>query len=127
MTKKIFWLLVSGLMVLSLVMAACSQAATTQIGTTTTTTTTSTAPAVAIPQQEVVKPTGEVPKYGGTVTVMASADFTNWDVLVYGGPGGVNKEVATDNAIDGGSTREPPMATVPMRRPIMARPVSETS
>ena len=127
MTKKIFWLLVSGLMVLSLVMAACSQAATTQIGTTTTTTTTSTAPAVAIPQQEVVKPTGEVPKYGGTVTVMASADFTNWDVLVYGGPGGLIKSWPWIIPLMATGQRDPPMATVPMRRPIMARPVSETS
>jgi len=85
MSKKILWLAVSGLMVLSLVMAACGQATTsTSTTTSTTTTTTSTTAAVTTPvqqpgQQEAVKPSAAMPKYGGTLTLALGADTQNWD------------------------------------------------
>lgn len=80
MVKKIIWLLVGGLMALSLLMAACQPAETTPTTptapTTPTTPTTPTSPTVPTtpttptpekPQQEVVS--ADVPKYGGTLSV----------------------------------------------------------
>ncbi|MBI2851467.1 MAG: ABC transporter substrate-binding protein [Chloroflexi bacterium] len=87
MSKRILWLVVSGLMALSLVMAACAPAApiTPTTPTTPTTPAAPTAPAAPTtpttekPQQEAVKPSGEVPQYGGTLNVGRSGDLTSFD------------------------------------------------
>ncbi|MBI2849692.1 MAG: ABC transporter substrate-binding protein [Chloroflexi bacterium] len=92
-----------GLMVLSLVLAACGQAATPTPPTTPTSPTapitpatpatpaTPTTPAQEKPQQEAVKPTGEAPKYGGVLNIVQSGDITGWDDIVTRGatPGAV--------------------------------------
>ena len=83
--RKILWLVVSGLMALSLVMAACGPAAAPTTPATPTTPTTPTKPATPTtpvqekPQQEAVKPAPETPKYGGTITYRLPADPTNVD------------------------------------------------
>jgi peptide/nickel transport system substrate-binding protein len=83
MTKRAVWLVVSGLMVISLAMASCSQAAVTTSQAAQTTPATQTAPttskAPAVPPSETVKPAAEAPKYGGTLTLVATADPANWD------------------------------------------------
>lgn len=85
MKNKILWL-VSGLMALSLVLAACVPAAPTPPATPTapttpTTPTTPTAPtAPATPvEKEKAKPSGGVPKYGGTLMLAVTNDTTTWD------------------------------------------------
>ncbi|MEK7353222.1 MAG: ABC transporter substrate-binding protein, partial [Chloroflexota bacterium] len=84
MSKKVFWLVVSGLMVISLVMAACAPAATPTTPTpapatptTPTAPTTPTTPAQERPQKEAVSP--EAPNYGGTLTLAQNTDVTLWD------------------------------------------------
>ncbi|MBI2850928.1 MAG: ABC transporter substrate-binding protein [Chloroflexi bacterium] len=88
MRKKIFWVVVSGLMALSLVMAACGQAAPTTPAppTAPTVPTTPTAPTPpATPGQEPAQkepaapPAPEPPQYGGTITYRIASDPTNWD------------------------------------------------
>ena len=81
MGKKILWTVVSGLMALSLVIAACGQASTTITPTTPATSTTPSAPttpAAEKPQQEAVTPAVERPKYGGTLYLSLGADITSW-------------------------------------------------
>ena len=80
MNKRILWLVVSGLMAVSLVMVACSAATTTSTTATTQTTTTSTT-TVATPTTPTspttpTTPSAEVPKYGGTLTLCISVDAT---------------------------------------------------
>ena len=96
MTKKIVWLLLTGLMVVSLVIAACGPAATPTTSTTPTapttpatsptptTPTTPTPPVAEKTQQEAVSP--DTPKYGGTLTYRASNDPSAWDPY-FGSPG----------------------------------------
>ncbi|OGO22379.1 MAG: hypothetical protein A2Z28_02400 [Chloroflexi bacterium RBG_16_51_9] len=87
MTKNTLWLVVSCLMLLSLVMAACGQPAATPIAptapsapTATTATNVPAAPTAEKPQQEAVKPTDEAPKYGGTLTLLPwGGEPTRWD------------------------------------------------
>src|SRR3990172_136362 len=82
MTKKILWLGVSGLMALSLAIAACGPAATPSAPTAPAapaTPDTTTTPVAEKPQQEAAKPTSDVPKYGGTLTYRQSTDVTAWD------------------------------------------------
>ena len=87
--RKTLWVVVSCLMVLSLVLAACGPAATTTPTTTTTTTPTTSAPTPitttpattpeqAKAQKEALVASSEVPKYGGTFT-MTGGDPVNWD------------------------------------------------
>lgn len=82
MSKKVLWLLVSGLMVLSLVVAACGQPAppvtptaptapTTPAAPTAPTAPATPAPVKETPQKEAAAP--ETPKYGGTITVATTA------------------------------------------------------
>ena len=76
MSKKVAWLGVLCLTVLSLVLASCGQ--------TTTTTTQTTAPATtrAAPASATTAPTRTsqgTPKYGGTLTVSDSADVLGFD------------------------------------------------
>ncbi len=73
MRKKILWIVVSGLMVLSLAMAACATSGSTT--STTPTTLTTQAP------QGAVKPawTGTPPVYGGTMNLASTADPVRWD------------------------------------------------
>ncbi|MEK7353687.1 MAG: ABC transporter substrate-binding protein [Chloroflexota bacterium] len=88
MSKKILWLVVTWLMALSLVIAACGPAAqptaptaptTPTTPTTPATPTTPTAPAEEKPQKETVAPAADVPKYGGTITYRLASDPTNFD------------------------------------------------
>lgn len=89
MNGKILCLLITCLMVLSLVVAACGTAETTPTTPTSPTTPiTPTSPATQMtpttpteekPQQEVVKPGAEKPKYGGWMNFPMAADITNWD------------------------------------------------
>ena len=99
MSKKILWLAVSGLMILSLVLAACGTAATPTTPTTPAAPapvqpapTTPPAPTQEKPQQEAVKPAAETPRYGGTLRLALTADMTNFDdvVTVGFGPGFTN-------------------------------------
>ena len=78
MRKKILWMVVSGLMALSLVMAACGPAATPTTTTAPTTTTpTTTKPGEEPTQKEAVASIAEAPKYGGTL-YLTGADVTSW-------------------------------------------------
>ena len=106
MNRKILWWLVSCLMALSLVVAACGPAATpttTTPTTTTTTTQTTTPPPTQETTQTVVvpPPSVEQPKYGGTLTVSTTANPNpkgfNWgyEKLLFSdwtrGPAGTNQ------------------------------------
>jgi peptide/nickel transport system substrate-binding protein len=79
--KKITWLVVSGLMLLSLVIASCGPAATTSTTTTPGTTTTSTTPigttTTSTPVVSTTQPpeTSDKPKYGGTFTIVTATDI----------------------------------------------------
>ena len=80
MKRKMLWLVVSSLMALSLVMAACGPAAAPTTPTTTTTTpttTTPTKPGEEPTQKEAVASIAEAPKYGGTL-YLTGADVTSW-------------------------------------------------
>ena len=80
--KKVLWLAVSGLMVLSLVLAACATATTPTTSTTTQTTTTSTAPASPATSTAPVSPapaTSGQPQYGGVLTFSTGADPMGFD------------------------------------------------
>lgn len=89
MHKKVLWLVAGSLMVLSLVMSACGPAIPTVPTTptapatpaapTTPTTPIPTAPTQEKPQQEAVKPAGEMPKYGGEIRHAWATDFRGWD------------------------------------------------
>jgi len=85
---RILWLIVSGLMVLSLVMAGCAPATTPATPTTPNiptvpaapaAPTTPAAPAPEKPQQAPVAPSTGAPKYGGALTVAITSDPTNFD------------------------------------------------
>ncbi|MEK7353176.1 MAG: ABC transporter substrate-binding protein, partial [Chloroflexota bacterium] len=75
------WLVVSGLMALSLVMAACAPAATPTVPATPTTPATPAAPTAPTtpvrepPQKEAVAPAPDKPKYGGTLTIISGANI----------------------------------------------------
>jgi hypothetical protein len=92
MSKKTLWLVVSSLMALSLIMAACGPAASTITPTTTSTPaptqTTTLPPTQQPPQQQPNPPTGEVPRYGGTLNLPLSADITRFNTYGHtvGGP-----------------------------------------
>ncbi|MBI2849476.1 MAG: ABC transporter substrate-binding protein [Chloroflexi bacterium] len=90
MKKQILWLLVSSLMALILILAACSPAAAPTTPTTPTAPTALVTPAVPSapaapaqekPQQEAVKPAAEAPEYGGTLILPQSGDITRWDAI----------------------------------------------
>src|SRR3989338_6658872 len=93
--KKVLWLSISALMVLSLVLAACGPAAPPTTPTTTTTPPSSTTPVTPTtpteekPQQEAVKPATETPKYGGTLNLALGCDVTGWDPVVRLGVGAI--------------------------------------
>ena len=86
MKKRILWLVISSLMALFLVMAACTPAATPPTPatptapttpTTPTTTATPTAPTQEKPQQEAASL--ERPKYGGTINVLQGGEILYFD------------------------------------------------
>ena len=87
MNKRIVWLIVNGLMALSLLLAACAPAATptaSNAPATPSATPTPTAPSAATTpvakptQKESTAPTADVPKYGGTLNLY-SAGPTDWE------------------------------------------------
>ncbi|MBI2850844.1 MAG: ABC transporter substrate-binding protein [Chloroflexi bacterium] len=87
--RGILWLVTSGLMTLSLAMAACAPTPTPTAPTTPTTPATPTttpaapvAPATEKPQQEGIKPAAESPQYGGTLNLVQTTDITVWDDIV---------------------------------------------
>lgn len=91
MRRKVLLLAVSGIMALSLVLAACQPPAAPTQPTTPTTPAAPTAPTTpATPttptqekaRQEAVKPAAEKPKYGGTLYLVQSGDITGWDDIV---------------------------------------------
>ncbi|OGO19105.1 MAG: hypothetical protein A2144_00515 [Chloroflexi bacterium RBG_16_50_9] len=93
--KKILWLVVSVLMALSLVMAACAPAAAPTTPTSPTSPTSPVAPSTPAtpteekPQQEAVKPSTETPKYGGTLNIALGGDVTGWDPVLRLGVGAI--------------------------------------
>ena len=80
MNRRILWLVVSSLMALSLVMAACAAPAATTTPATTTTTTLPTSTPTLEPTQAVIvpppPPTSDMPQYGGTLTLSTTANPT---------------------------------------------------
>ena len=79
MSKKIIWLLVSCIMMLSLVMASCGPTTTTPTSQTTPTAQpTQTAPTTEQPQGNVPTTSAEKPQYGGTIYIAEIRDITNW-------------------------------------------------
>ena len=90
MTRKLLWLVVSSLMALFTVMAACAPPATTTTPPVTTPLTTApptttppvTAPPVVQPPQTQPAPTADVPQYGGPLRLALTADITNFDDVV---------------------------------------------
>jgi len=91
MRKKNLWLVVSGLMALSLVMSACAPAVTPTTPAAPVTPPVPAipaapappaAPTVEKPQQEAVAPTSTTPQYGGTLRLALTADITNFDDVV---------------------------------------------
>src|SRR3990170_4828249 len=113
MTKRILWLVVSCLMALSLVIAACGPAATPTTPTapstpTEPTPTAPTTPTTEKPQQEAVKPAADTPKYGGTVRLALTADMTNFDDVVTVGFGhGLTNSLTNENMWTGDWTKGP--------------------
>ena len=84
MRKKIVWVLVNCLMVLSLVIASCAPkeaAKTEEVGKATVVTAEEKAAAPA--EEEAVAAGPEEPKYGGTITVALVGD-PNWDLISFG-------------------------------------------
>ncbi len=84
MKGRVFWLVTSYLMVLSLVLAACAPKAPTEVTPAAPKATVPTTPKEATPTaptapKETVAPTTEVPKYGGTVVIPAEVDIMGWD------------------------------------------------
>ncbi|MBN2238437.1 MAG: ABC transporter substrate-binding protein, partial [Dehalococcoidales bacterium] len=93
MAKKIVWIMISCLMVLSLVLASCDSGDTEtgtvttsgesqkvsvgteggEGGTTTVESSRDTAPEVSVPKDE------SKPQYGGTLTILAGSDITTWN------------------------------------------------
>ncbi len=85
MTRKTLWLVVSGLMALSLVMAACGPAAVEEEEEEKQVVVVEEEEeeeVVAEEEEEVVSP--DTPQYGGTLTAARTGDITGWDI--YGGP-----------------------------------------
>jgi peptide/nickel transport system substrate-binding protein len=84
MTKKVVWILVSSLMVLSLVIASCApkqEAKTETVGQATVVTAGGEEKAAAT--EEVVAKGPEVPQYGGTLTMMQGLDIQGFDHGMY--------------------------------------------
>ncbi len=116
--KKLLWLAVSVLMVLSLVLAACGQATTPPTPSTPTAPTaqstpntppTPAQPTQEKPQQEAVKPAADTPKYGGTLTLAIVNDITRWDGVINLGVGAVYQ--LTNEAIWQGDWSKGPAGT----------------
>jgi peptide/nickel transport system substrate-binding protein len=100
MKRGVFWILLTSLVVISLVLASCGSATTATSTTTSTTTTTASITTTATTSTTVSNPTSTTttaavgttttstgnwwdslgaPQYGGTITIQSSADITNFD------------------------------------------------
>ncbi len=84
MKGRVFWLVTSYLMVLSLVLAACAPKGPTEVTPAAPKETTPTTPKEATPAaptapKETVVPATEVPKYGGIVTIVERLDIQGFD------------------------------------------------
>ncbi len=82
MSKRILWLSLSFLMVLSLVIAACAPAAAPATSATPTAPATTTTPTTPITPKTPATPVLEVPKYGGWVNWYRTSDITNFDEVI---------------------------------------------
>ena len=79
MHKKIVWLLVSGLMVLSLVLSSCAPAAAPATPTSPTAPATPTTPTAPATPTTPATPASEVPKYGGEFIYPLLVNIPGWD------------------------------------------------
>ncbi len=109
MIKKTLWLMAAGLMVLSLVMTACSTTTSTTSTTTTTakTTTTTTTASTAITSTTTTQPAAEAPKYGGTWTETTTTDPIGFDPLVIPTNSDPTLQFTHDTLLSGDWTRGP--------------------
>ena len=80
--KKILWMLVSGLMVLSLVMASCGPAEEEEEEEEEVVIEEEEEEEVEEEEEEVIAPSPDVPKYGGTITLVSP--WESWDLLALG-------------------------------------------
>ena len=103
MKKKIVWMLVSCLMVLSLVIASCAPKAEEAAKEEEAAKVTTKEEAAKEAEEEVVAPTAEVPKYGGTITLIAFGDY--WDLLALGK--GLPHQLAFNRLWDGDWAKGP--------------------
>lgn len=118
MKRKILWLIVSGLMALSLVMTACWPATTqapppTQAPTKPTPVTPSspspTAPTAEKPQKEAVKPaTSTTPRYGGRLNLYRTTDQLHFDATASTGQtNGASQDIVNEPLWEGDWARGP--------------------
>lgn len=114
--RKLLWVVVSGLMVLSLLLAACGPAATTTPTTPTATTTptvapttptTPAAPAAQPAQKEAVAPAAGTPKYGGTYTEVVTIDPRGFDPLIVQTNSCPTLQVTQDTLLSGDWSKGP--------------------
>ena len=80
MKKKIIWMMISSLMVLTLILTSCDTTETTddveEVDTTESETTTSPTDG---DEEEIVKPSSDEPQYGGTLCLASGMPMSNWD------------------------------------------------
>ncbi|MEK7354363.1 MAG: ABC transporter substrate-binding protein [Chloroflexota bacterium] len=116
MNKKIFWLTVSGLMALSLVIAACAPAAAPTPPATPTnpnapatavTPSTPTAPVAEKQQAGAVAPSSEAPKYGGLLNIALGGDITSHDFFTRSFRPTVTQMNVNDSLAEGDWTQGP--------------------
>ncbi len=106
MRKKIVWVVVSGLMVLSLVVASCGQP--TPITPTTPTTPITPITPITPTTPTTTTPAVEVPKYGGVLKVGQSANIIDFDTIVSTSPSGAHTfQVTNEDLWRGDWTKGP--------------------
>ena len=136
MTRKILWLILSGLMALSLVMAACGPATVTQAPqpappaplapAAPPASVTPAAPPAAVQEKQAVAAQGntvkltltkldgttvekttEKPKYGGTITLALTSDPPRWDAVVFASSSNAHHDFSGNKMMTGDWLRGP--------------------